>query len=121
MPAEHQIRGLGPITISVPDLKPTGAVLSRVLGMNSVRTYATPGGGNSTTHVYQMGGGGARGPFRLLEALCRHHFSADYTISMFGFDFRQGQVATIADIGSRAFWTRLRPLKRTWLVSHPRP
>jgi glyoxalase family protein len=59
VPAEQQIQGLGPVTISVPDLKPTGTVLSRVLGMKIVRTYATPGGGNSTTHVFQMGRGGA--------------------------------------------------------------
>ena len=31
-----------------------------------------------------------RGPFRLWGAFCRHQFSADYTISMFEFDFRQG-------------------------------
>ena len=29
VPAEHQIRGLGPITISVPDVGPTEAVLTR--------------------------------------------------------------------------------------------
>jgi glyoxalase family protein len=58
VPAEHQIRGLGPITISVPDLKPTDIVLTRALEMNRVREFVTPGGGNSTTHVYQMGRGG---------------------------------------------------------------
>jgi hypothetical protein len=31
------------------------------------------------------------GMFRLPCAFSRHEFSADYTISMFGFDFRQGQ------------------------------
>jgi glyoxalase family protein len=59
VPPEHQIRGLGPITISVPDLKPTDSVLTRVMEMKSVRTYATPGEAKSTTHVYQMGPGGA--------------------------------------------------------------
>jgi hypothetical protein len=29
--------------------------------------------------------------FRLSDAFSRRQFSADYTISMFGFDFRQGQ------------------------------
>jgi hypothetical protein len=29
----------------------------------------------------------------LSGAFCRRQFSADYTITMFGFDFRQGQVA----------------------------
>jgi hypothetical protein len=32
-----------------------------------------------------------RGPFRLSGAFSRYPFSADYTISMFGIDFRQGQ------------------------------
>src|SRR5271169_2343560 len=34
-----------------------------------------------------------RGPFRLSDAFCRRQFSADYTIIMFGFDFRQAQGA----------------------------
>jgi glyoxalase family protein len=58
VPAEHQIRGLGPITISVRELNPTDFVLTRVLGMKSVRNFVTSGSGNSTTHVYQMGQGG---------------------------------------------------------------
>ena len=31
------------------------------------------------------------GLFRLSGAFSRHQFSAHYTVSMFGFDFRQGQ------------------------------
>ena len=42
MPAEHQIRGLGPITISVPDLKPTDAVLTTLMNMRKVRDYPHP-------------------------------------------------------------------------------
>src|SRR5689334_15670948 len=37
VPAQHQIRGLGPITISVPDRKTTDLVLTCVLGMSQVR------------------------------------------------------------------------------------
>ncbi len=37
VPAEHQIRGLGPITISVPDLGPTEAVLTQVMNMRRER------------------------------------------------------------------------------------
>ena len=37
VPAEHQIRGLGPITLSVPDLAPTDAVLTAVMNMRPVR------------------------------------------------------------------------------------
>ena len=51
VPADHQIRGLGPITISVPDLGPTAAVLTNVMNMRAVRTYGT----GPTTHVYEMG------------------------------------------------------------------
>lgn len=56
VPAEHQIRGLGPITISVPELSPTELVLTQVMGMTRVREFATNA---SQTHVYQMGPGGA--------------------------------------------------------------
>src|SRR5512145_484846 len=38
VPIEHQIRGLGPITLSVPDLKPTDAVLTAVMNMRPART-----------------------------------------------------------------------------------
>ena len=43
VPAEHQIRGLGPITLTVPDLAPTGAVLTAVMNMTKVRDYAASG------------------------------------------------------------------------------
>jgi len=59
VPAEHQIRGLGPITISVPELRYTELVLTRILGMTRIRDYATPGNEETRTHVYQMGTGGA--------------------------------------------------------------
>lgn len=57
VPAEHQIRGLGPITISVPDLAPTEAVLTRVMNMRRVRDYASPDG-QGQVHVFEMGEGG---------------------------------------------------------------
>lgn len=58
VPAEHQIRGLGPITISVPELDPTEAVLTEVMSMRKVRDYASPDG-QGTVHVFEMGDGGA--------------------------------------------------------------
>jgi glyoxalase family protein len=58
VPAEHQIRGLGPITMSVPDLQATHLVLTPVMGMRAVRDYPTPGNENTRTHVYEMGAGG---------------------------------------------------------------
>ncbi|WP_445504094.1 ring-cleaving dioxygenase [Microvirga sp. G4-2] len=58
VPAEYQIRGLGPITISVPDLHYTELVLTKIMGMARVRDYATPGNEETRTYVYQMGAGG---------------------------------------------------------------
>ncbi|MHA3772510.1 ring-cleaving dioxygenase [Verrucomicrobiota bacterium sgz303538] len=58
VPAEHQIRGLGPITISVPDLEPTALVLNSVLGMRPVREYTLPENGASVVYVFEMGEGG---------------------------------------------------------------
>lgn len=58
VPAPHQIRGLGPITISVPELAPTEAVLTQVMNMRKVRDYASPDG-SGHVHVFQMGDGGA--------------------------------------------------------------
>jgi glyoxalase family protein len=55
---ENQIRGLGPITLSVPDLLPTDAVLTAVMNMRPVRTYPDPGDAANTVHVYEMGEGG---------------------------------------------------------------
>lgn len=57
VPAEHQIRGLGPITISVPDLGPTETLLTRVMNMRRVRDYASPDG-EGQVHVFEMGAGG---------------------------------------------------------------
>jgi glyoxalase family protein len=59
VPAEHQIRGLGPITISVPELDNTNVVLTRLMGMTRLRDYATPGNEETRTHVFRMGPGGA--------------------------------------------------------------
>ncbi|TKT78171.1 ring-cleaving dioxygenase [Aquamicrobium sp. LC103] len=57
VPAEHQIRGLGPITISVPDLANTEIVLTRVMNMIRERDYASPDG-SGQVHVFKMGQGG---------------------------------------------------------------
>jgi glyoxalase family protein len=55
VPAEHQIRGLGPITLSVPRLAPTDRVLTEVMNMRPVREFDHHG---DTVHVYEMGKGG---------------------------------------------------------------
>ena len=51
VPEEFQLRGLGPITMSVPDLKPTDMVLTQVLGMKPAARFGD-------THVYHMKGVG---------------------------------------------------------------
>jgi glyoxalase family protein len=57
VPKAHQIRGLGPITLSVPDVKPTATVLTQVLNMKEVRTHPL-GNGKTSLHVFAMGDGG---------------------------------------------------------------
>jgi glyoxalase family protein len=59
VPVEHQLRGLGPITISVPALEQTDLVLTRVMGMRRARQYARASKEDETVHVYEMGNGGA--------------------------------------------------------------
>ncbi len=59
VPAEHQVRGLGPIVLSVPSLGPTDAVLRTALFMRPVREYPHPESPAHTVHVYEMGPGGA--------------------------------------------------------------
>ena len=54
VPAEHQIRGLGPITMSVPDIRHTDMVLTKLMNMVPTGTFAG-------THVYKMGAAGAVG------------------------------------------------------------
>ena len=56
--AENQIRGLGPIMLSVPNLERTDAVLQRVLDMRPVRDYPHPENPSHTVHVYEIGAGG---------------------------------------------------------------
>ncbi len=57
--AAHQVRGLGPIVLSVPQLAPTDAVLQHALHMRPVREYPHPASARHTVHVYEMGTGGA--------------------------------------------------------------
>jgi glyoxalase family protein len=58
VPAEHQIRGLGPIVMTVPELKATELVLTQVMNMKRLRDYLHPESNRDSVHVYQMGEGG---------------------------------------------------------------
>ncbi|WDR04971.1 ring-cleaving dioxygenase [Devosia rhodophyticola] len=57
VPADRQIIGLGPITITVPRLERTEVVLTQLMNMRKIRTHPA----TSTTgeiHVFEMGDGG---------------------------------------------------------------
>ncbi len=54
IPAEHQILGLGPITLSVPELSRTANVLTQVMNMREVRTYPAREK-HGEIHVFEMG------------------------------------------------------------------
>jgi glyoxalase family protein len=53
--ADMQIRGLGPIVISVPELAPTAVVLTHLMDMRAEREYRLD---DRMVHVYAMGEGG---------------------------------------------------------------
>ncbi len=55
VPADKQVRGIGPIVMSVADIRPTDTVLTRVLEMNHDREYMDEG---HAIHVYRMRGDG---------------------------------------------------------------
>lgn len=59
VPEQHQILGLGPVTISVPRLGPTDRVLTAVMNMHRDREYRLGTDGSAVpVHVYGMGAGG---------------------------------------------------------------
>jgi len=58
VPEAQQIRGLGPITISVPDLAPSDRFLTEVMAMRRARSFAAADAPDVTVQVYEMGEGG---------------------------------------------------------------
>jgi glyoxalase family protein len=58
VPPEYQIRGLGPILMSVPNIEATHLVLTRVMEMRKVREYPHPENIEHAVVVYEMGDGG---------------------------------------------------------------
>jgi glyoxalase family protein len=65
VPAEHQIRGLGPIVLTVRDLSRTAFVLTEVMNMRRVRDYAAHG---AHIHVFAMGEGGPAAELHVIES-----------------------------------------------------
>jgi glyoxalase family protein len=66
VPAEHQIRGLGPIVLNVHDLARTERVLTGVMNMRSERHYAAPDAAGEV-HVFAMGEGGPAAELHVIE------------------------------------------------------
>ena len=66
VPVAHQIRGLGPITISVRNLAPTRELLTKVVNMHEVRSYVSPDG-EGEVHVFAMGGSGPAAELHVAE------------------------------------------------------
>ena len=64
VPAEHQIRGLGPIVLTVSELSRTAFVLTEVMNMRRVRDYAAHG---AQIHVFAMAEGGPAAELHVLE------------------------------------------------------
>lgn len=67
VPADRQIRGLGPVTLTVRDLGRLHLVLTMVMGMEPVREYADPDGSGQKVRVYAMGEGGPAAEVHAIE------------------------------------------------------
>ncbi|THD49382.1 MAG: ring-cleaving dioxygenase [Bradyrhizobium sp.] len=66
VPAEHQIRGLGPIVLNVHDVSRTSMVLTAVMNMRHVRDYAAPDA-PALVQVFAMGEGGPAAELHVIE------------------------------------------------------
>jgi len=66
VPAEHQIRGLGPIMLDVSDVARLDRLLTGVMNMRQVRDYAAPDAA-ARTHVFAMGQGGPAAELHVVE------------------------------------------------------
>lgn len=58
VPEAHQIRGLGPITISVPEIGPSDRFLVEVMAMRQGRSFDAPDAPGVMVHIYEMDEGG---------------------------------------------------------------
>ena len=66
VPAEHQIRGLGPIVLDVHDVARTSMVLTAVMNMRHARAYAAPDA-KIEVQVFAMGEGGPAAELHVIE------------------------------------------------------
>lgn len=58
VPAEQQIRGLGPVALSVADLKPLDMILQQLLGLKPAASFHDAALADGEVHVYAIGEGG---------------------------------------------------------------
>jgi glyoxalase family protein len=65
VPPKHQIRGLGPIVLTVQDLSRTALVLTDIMNMRRMRDYAAHG---AQVHVFAMGEGGLAAELHVIES-----------------------------------------------------
>jgi glyoxalase family protein len=105
VPVERQIRGLGPVTISVPQKEPTDALLTRVLNMVEARDYASSDG-EGHVHVYRMGG---EGPAAELHVAVQPHLpvARQGAGAVHHVAFRTPNVGTIRDWAERLSQVRI--------------
>ena len=66
VPAEHQIRGLGPIVLTVHNFALIELVLTQVMNMRRVRDYAAPDA-RTPVQVFAMGEGGPAAELHVIE------------------------------------------------------
>jgi glyoxalase family protein len=66
VPAEHQIRGLGPIVLNVQNLADIEEVLTGVMNMRRAREYPAPDA-PAQVHVFAMGEGGPAAELHVIE------------------------------------------------------
>jgi glyoxalase family protein len=66
VPVEHQIRGLGPIVLSVHDSARTSMVLTAAMNMRHARSYAAPDE-QGEVQVFAMGEGGPAAELHVIE------------------------------------------------------
>lgn len=67
VPAEFQIRGLGPMMLSVTSLRRSEPIYTRVMNLRPVREYPHPDNASHLVHVYEMGKGGPHAELHVAE------------------------------------------------------
>ena len=67
VPADHQIRGLGPVTLTVAHVADTDLVLTKVMNMRLSRTYQDAEKPAGEVRVYEMGAGGPAAELHVVE------------------------------------------------------